>query len=507
MTSHRMIALGLLGWLALGSGPGPAGPRPNIVLILADDLGWGDVSFNGRTEWTTPNLDRLGTRGTIFKRFYTAAVTCAPSRAALLTGKATIHNGVTRNDDDLPAREVTIAEALKARGYATALFGKWHHGKARDKDGPAAYVHPMDQGFDEFFGFTDAVHALEKFPKTLWNGRAREPVSGYSDDLFTDHAVDFLKRHQGGPFFLYIPYTNSHYNIEVPDDELARHRGKFPERDSAWPVNATYAAMVTRLDRNVGRVLAALDALGLAEKTLVLFTSDHGATFEAGNLGASNFHDSNRPFRGQKRTLWEGGIRVPAIARWPGHVPAGAVSNDVTHMTDLFPTILGAVGAEPDPAWRVDGLDLGPVWTGNGDGPRADPVLGVAERGRRTSSPPCGAAPSSSSPATNGPSCSTSRPIPPSAATSSPSTRSSPATCGGHSRPGWRPRSRTDGGRAGHSPGPRPTARTSSSRARSSSTSRPGPTSRSTGSTSSAGPRPCRHRDAPGGPHRAVVHP
>ncbi|MBV8230106.1 MAG: sulfatase-like hydrolase/transferase [Planctomycetaceae bacterium] len=369
MTSHRMIAPGLLGLLALGSGTEAAGPRPNIVLILADDLGWGDVSFNGRTEWTTPNLDRMGTRGIIFKRFYTAAVTCAPSRAALMTGRATIHNGVTRNDDDLPAREVTIAEALKAQGYATALFGKWHHGKARDKDGPAAYVHPMDQGFDEFFGFTDAVHALEKFPKTLWNGRAQEPVSGYSDDLFTDHAVDFLKRHQGGPFFLYIPYTSSHYNIEVPDDELARHRGKFPERDSAWPVNATYAAMVTRLDRNVGRVLAALDELGLAEKTLVLFTSDHGATFEAGNLGASNFHDSNRPFRGQKRTLWEGGIRVPAIARWPGHVPAGAVSDDVTHMTDLFPTILGAVGAEPDPAWRIDGLDLGPVWTGTATAP------------------------------------------------------------------------------------------------------------------------------------------
>jgi hypothetical protein len=143
---------------------------PNVVLILADDLGWGDVSFNGRTQWRTPNLDRLATQGTVFDRWYTAAVVCAPSRAALMTGKSTIHDGVSRNNDDLPASEVTIAEALKKRGYATGLFGKWHHGKPRA--GEKTYVHPMDQGFDEFFGFTDATHAWEKFPEKLWDGRA-----------------------------------------------------------------------------------------------------------------------------------------------------------------------------------------------------------------------------------------------------------------------------------------------------------------------------------------------
>ena len=166
--------------------------RTNVVLLLADDLGWGDVGFNGRTEWATPNLDRLASRGTTFPRFYTAAVVCAPSRAALLTGKFTIHNGVARNNDDLPAREVTLAEAFKARGYATALFGKWHHGQPRD--GRKTYVHPMDQGFAEFFGFTDAKHAWEKFPEELWHGRELKPVSGHSDDMFTDHAIDFLKR-------------------------------------------------------------------------------------------------------------------------------------------------------------------------------------------------------------------------------------------------------------------------------------------------------------------------
>jgi arylsulfatase A len=338
------------------------GQPPNVVLILADDLGWGDVGFNGRKEWATPNLDRLAAQGTTFARWYTAAVVCAPSRAALMTGKSTIHNGVSRNNEDLPASEVTIAETLKARGYATALFGKWHHGvpRAPSKD----YVHPMDQGFDEFFGFTDAGHAWEQFPKELWHGRERKPVTGYANDLFTDRAIDFLERKKDAPFFLYLPYIATHFHIQAPDDEVALHRGKFPEADASNPLNATYAAMVTRLDKNVGRVLAALDRLNLAQGTIVLFSSDHGATFEQGNKGVSNFHDSNRPFRGQKRTLWEGGIRVPGVVRWPGHVPGGVVSQGIVHNTDVLPTLLAAAGASPDPAWKVDGVDLLPAWSG-----------------------------------------------------------------------------------------------------------------------------------------------
>ncbi len=339
----------------------PAGRAPNVVLIYADDLGWGDVGFNGRKEWATPHLDRLGAQGTTFRRFYTAAVVCAPSRAAMLTGRSTLHNRVSRNNDDLPAREVTLAEALKARGYATALFGKWHRGAPRDGRPPG---HPMDQGFDEFFGFTDAQHAWEQFPEELHDGRDRRPVSGYANDLFTDRAVDYLGRHRDGPFFLYLPYTATHFHIEAPADEVERHKGKFPEADPAKPLNATYAAMVTRLDRNVGRVLAALDDLKLADDTIVVFTSDHGATFEAGNLGTSAALDSNRPFRGGKRTLWEGGLRVPGVVRWPGHVPAGVVSDQILQMTDLFPTLLAAAGAAPDPAWKVDGLDVLPAWLG-----------------------------------------------------------------------------------------------------------------------------------------------
>ena len=359
------------------------GRPPNVVLILADDLGWGDVGFNGRKEWATPNLDRLASQGTTFTRWYTAAVVCAPSRAALMTGKYTIHDGVSRNNDDLPASEVTIAEALKGRGYATALFGKWHHGAPRppSKD----YVHPTDQGFDEFFGFTDAKHAWEQFPKELWHGRELKPVSGYANDLFTDRAIDFLGRKKDGPFFLYLPYIATHFHIQAPDDEVALHRGKFPEADPSNPLNATYAAMVTRLDKNVGRVLAAIDRLGLDRDTIVIFSSDHGATFEEGNKGVSNFHDSNRPFRGQKRTLWEGGIRVPGVVRWPGHVPGGVVSRGIVHNTDILPTLLAAAGGVA-PTRRLEGRRRRPPprLDRRREVPRPDPLLGVADRGLRS---------------------------------------------------------------------------------------------------------------------------
>jgi arylsulfatase A len=334
---------------------------PNIILIVADDLGWGDVGFNGRSEWSTPNLDRLAKQGRVFERCYTVAVVCAPSRAAFLTGKYTIHSGVTRNDDDLPTEEVTIAEALKPLGYATALFGKWHHGKPRA--GKEEYVHPMDQGFDEFFGYTDAVHAWEKFPTTLWNGRQRKPVSGYIDDLITDRAVEFVGSHRDKPFFLYLPYVATHFGIAAPADEVSRHQGRLPETDPSLPLNATYAAMVTRLDSNINRLLETLKKADITHNTLIVFTSDHGATFESGNQGTSAALDSNRPFRGQKRTLWEGGVRVPAFAVWPGRISPGISTREVTHLTDLLPTFVAAAGGNVDPAWHVDGSNLLAVWT------------------------------------------------------------------------------------------------------------------------------------------------
>ncbi len=355
-----VVVLGMVGRVGLAVQE----KRPNFVVILSDDVGWGDFGFNGRTTWETPRLDELSAKGVKFERFYTGAVVCAPSRAVLLTGRYTIHNGVSRNDADLPSNEVTIAEALKARGYSTALFGKWHHGRPRGAE--SAYVHPMDQGFDEFFGFTDARHAWEKFPKELWDGRAMVPVTGYADDLFVEKGLEYLerKKRDGEPFFLYLPLISGHFHVEAPADELERHLGKFAEKDSGDPRNAAYAAMMTRFDRHVGQVADALERLGLAGNTLVIVTSDHGASFEEGNKGASAFHDSNAPFRGQKRTLWEGGIRVPALAWWPGELAGGQVVREPVHMTDIYPTLLELAGGEPGAG--LDGRSLVPLFE-NGD--------------------------------------------------------------------------------------------------------------------------------------------
>lgn len=356
MMPRVWLILGWAGALAHGSRADDPVRAPNFVVILADDVGWGDIGFNGRSSWKTPRLDAMAAEGARFVRFYSGAVVCAPSRAVLLTGRYTIHNGVSRNDADLPASEVTTAEALRARGYATAMFGKWHHGQARG--GAASYVHPMDQGFEEFFGFTNAQHAWEKFPKELWDGRGLVPVSGYADDLFVERAVGYLERRKADarPFYLYLPLISGHFHVEAPEDELARHRGAFEEVDRAEPRNAAYAAMITRFDRNVGQVIDALRRLELDRNTLVMVTSDHGASFEAGNKGASAYHDSNGPLRGQKRTLWEGGIRVPAVAWWPGRVPGGRVMSAPLHMLDIHPTLLELAGAEPGPA--VDGVSV-----------------------------------------------------------------------------------------------------------------------------------------------------
>ena len=350
--------------------PARAADRPpSIVMILADDLGYGDVGFHGRTDWQTPNIDRLGKEGTICNRFYTASVVCAPSRAALMTGRAGIHNGVTGNGSyDLPADETTIAEVLKQHGYGTALFGKWHAGGARP--GAKSFTHPMDQGFDEFFGFTNARHAWQKFPKELWDGRERKPSEGYADALFADHAVDFIERKKDQPFFLYLAFTAPHSTVEAPKEDVSQFKGKFEESDREKLWNASYAAMITRMDKEIGRVSKALEDAGIADDTLIVFSSDHGATFEVLERGAAVYHDSNRPFRGQKRTLWEGGLRVPTFVRWPkGGVPAGKTSGDVLCMTDLMPTFLAAAGAETPADVKLDGQNVLDVFRGKSSVP------------------------------------------------------------------------------------------------------------------------------------------
>lgn len=365
----RRLAITFVALLILLTTKSQAAPRkPNIIIILADDLGYADVSFGGRKEWATPNLNRLALEGTIFRRWYTAAVVCAPSRAALMTGRYGIHNGVTGNGSlDLPAGEVTIAEALKPAGYATALFGKWHHGAPRP--GAKTYTHPMDQGFDEFFGFTDAVHAWQKFPTELFDGREMKPSEGYADTLFADHAINFIKQHKKDPFFLYVPLICSHGIPDAPPEEIEPFKGKFREKSATRPVNAIYAAEVTRMDRDIGRIMKTLDDLDLNKETIVIFSSDHGATFEKLAEGTSVYFDSNRPFRGQKRTLWEGGMRVPAVVRWMGHVPSRTDTHEVVHNCDVFPTLLAAAGVETDPNLKIDGQNMLDVWLGKAKAP------------------------------------------------------------------------------------------------------------------------------------------
>ena len=210
----------------------------------------------------------------MLERCYTAGVVCAPSRAAFLTGKSSIHSGVRGNDQDLPAEEVTIAEALKPLGYRTAVFGKWHEGRPRPPRKQP--VHPHDQGFDEFFGYTDANHAWESFQPS--SGTA---ARGFRQRLHRrpDHrsGIDFARKNSGRPFFLYLAYVATHFHVAAPHDEVALHKGKFDETDPEMPLKATYAAMVTRLDRNIGRLMETIRTLGLARDTLVVFTSDHVA--------------------------------------------------------------------------------------------------------------------------------------------------------------------------------------------------------------------------------------
>ncbi len=364
-TSRRQALRALTGGALAPLAAGAPAPRPNFVFLFADDMGYGDASFNGRKDWPMPNLDRLAREGTVFDRWYTGSPLCAPSRGCLLTGKYTLHNGVRNNSTDLPASEVTIAEALKPLGYTTTLIGKWHRGRRPD----GGFTHPLDQGFDTTFGYLDARHAWEHFPKNLWRGRESVPVTGYSCDILAEEAIKFLRARRGDPFLLYVPFIEPHFHIEAPEEEVAKFKGKFREKDPSQPTNARYAAMLHRFDAAIGRILKALDETGQADNTILVFTADNGATFEAGNKGASNYHDSNRPFRGQKRSLEEGGIREPALVRWPGRVAAGRRSDEVLHMTDVFPTFLAAAGGRVDPAWKVDGMNVLDVWTGKSKAP------------------------------------------------------------------------------------------------------------------------------------------
>ncbi len=355
--------------------------KPNIVLILADDLGYGDLGCYGQKVLRTPNLDRLAADGTRFTQFYAGSTVCAPSRCVLMTGLHTGHCLIRGNaKTNLRPEDVTVAEVLHDAGYATGLFGKWGLGH-EGSDGV-----PTRQGFDEFFGYLDQTHAHNYYPTFLMRGEHRVALENvvpdegkvgqgvssnkaeYSADLILDEALAFLDGRNETPFFLYYATTLPHANNEGKNDGMEiPDLGRFAGED--WPKpEQGRAAMIEKLDSDVGRLLDKLEEKGLAENTLVLFSSDNGPHNEGGSQ--SDFFDSNGPLRGTKRAPYDGGIRVPCLARWPGHVPAGTTSDHVAYFGDFFATAAELAGATPPK--NLDSLSFVPALLGKPDQPKHD---------------------------------------------------------------------------------------------------------------------------------------
>jgi arylsulfatase A-like enzyme len=353
------------------------GERPNIIFILADDLGYGDVGCFGQKTIQTPNIDRMAAEGMRFTDHYAGSTVCAPSRCALMTGLHTGHCLVRGNARvPLQPEDVTVAELLKEAGYATGIIGKWGLGE------PESTGIPNRQGFDYWFGYLNQRHAHNYYPAYLWRneeqvelanevnhiigGRDRTPGGvatkrvEYSHDLFAEEALSFVEKHKEGPFFLYLAFTIPHANneagkegMEVPSYE--------PYTNRDWPEpQKGHAAMITRMDGDIGRLMAKLKALGIDENTFVFFSSDNGPHKEGG--ADPEFFNSSGPLRGYKRALYEGGIRVPTIARWPGKIEAGSVTDHVSAFWDFLPTCCELVGIKSPEG--IDGVSMVPTLLG-----------------------------------------------------------------------------------------------------------------------------------------------
>lgn len=338
----------------------PSAARPNIVLIITDDVGYGDFGAYGAPDIKTPNIDALAKAGTRFTDFYSNGPTCTPTRTGLITGRYQQRfllerplSGVTTPDGELglPATGHSLPQLLKNSGYATALIGKWHLGYKPQ-------FSPNAHGFDRFWGFKSGY--IDYYQHTDGAGRPDlfendTPIQtqGYSTDLITQHAISFIEAHKTGPFFLDVAYNAAHWPYQVPDQpstaiDNGRHLMPYDERTST---RGDYARILERADRGVGQIVAALERQGLAANTLVIFTNDNGGEWLSRNY----------PFFQRKGSVYEGGIRVPAILRWPGRVPASTVTRQVGITMDLTATILAAAGAAVPPAARLEGVDLLPL--------------------------------------------------------------------------------------------------------------------------------------------------
>jgi arylsulfatase A len=372
MTTRRQFLRTAVATAAAASGTRAAGRRPNIVFILADDLGYGHLGCYGQTKIRTPELDRMAAEGMRFRQAYAGCTVCAPSRSSLMSGLHTGHTPIRGNAGGVPLlpSEQTIAELLQQSGYRTGLFGKWGLGDATTTGAP------NKKGFDEFFGYAHQLHAHFYYTHSLWKNEKNYYLANrhdwrreYSHDLIAREALDFIRKNRSNPFFLYLPFTIPHAELLAPDDAMAEYEGKFPETPfTSAPrfhyapnpkPKAALAAMITRMDASVGAVFKLLAELGLDDDTIVFFASDNGPDSQNGN--DVEFFQSAGPFRGYKTTMYEGGLRVPFIVRWPGKVPRGVVNDSVIAFWDVFPTLAEIAGA-PVPK-GLDGQSLMPVLT------------------------------------------------------------------------------------------------------------------------------------------------
>ncbi len=402
----RCLATALLCTLAAVESADAQRP-PNVVFILADDLGYGEVGCYGQKRIRTPHLDRMAAEGIRLTQHYAGNAVCAPSRCVLLTGMHPGHAFIRNNRGvnpegqfPIPSDTITLAELLKQRGYATGAFGKWGLGP------PASEGDPLRQGFDRFFGFNCQSVAHNYYPTYLWDNERRRRLDNpefsahqslppeadpgesasyarytgrqYAPDLIMEQALGFIREHKDRPFFLYVPTTVPHLALQVPNDSLAEYKDEFDDtpydgRKGYLPhrtPRAAYAAMVTRMDREVGRIIQRVDELGLAEQTMFIFSSDNGPAYDGTGGTDSDFFNSTAGLRGRKGSLYEGGIRVPAIVRWKGHIRAGTISDRVSGFEDWLPTIQELIGKQQARSNGVDGVSFAPTLLGQQQPPR-----------------------------------------------------------------------------------------------------------------------------------------
>ncbi|MBN2294362.1 MAG: sulfatase-like hydrolase/transferase [Pirellulales bacterium] len=342
--------------LTLGSMTAKADEKPNIIIILADDLGYGDVGCFGNKHFNTPNIDALAGDGIRFTDFHSNGAVCSPTRAALLTGRYQQRTGITgvvsakrHRHTGLDLEETTFAEVLKTAGYTTALYGKWHVGYQPD-------YNPVRQGFDEFVGYVSGnvdyhAHLDQTGKEDWWKQDRLNPQKGYTTDLITDHGVEFIRRNKDRPFLLYLAHEAPHYPYQGRNDPPRYIRGKGRTKDPVTP--EAYKEMIEVMDEGIGRIRKAVDDAGLSANTLIFFFSDNGP---AGPGSAAQL-------RGKKGSIWEGGHRVPAVACWPGTIKAGRISHATAMGADLLPTMAAMAGVALPENLELDGVNLLPHLT------------------------------------------------------------------------------------------------------------------------------------------------